>query len=138
MITSHLISQCYYSFCTDNLQIFCMRLLLIMSPYACMKRLQGEDKKSLVNCFHPLEGFAGRAHGRCIQGQRGDPNTEFSADMCCWAADKHLHQLHSSFPENLKKMYISRSIIFNNNTAGIIGVSATPITPHNDCMSQGE
>lgn len=72
--------------------------------------------KSVLKCFHPLEGFGGRVHGRCIQGHRGDPNTEFSADMCCWAADRHLCQLHSSFPENLKKKKIFKSIIVNNNT----------------------
>lgn len=58
---------------------------------------------SLLNFFHPLEGFEGRVHGRYIQSHPGDPSTESLAGMCYWVEHKHLCQPHNSFPENLKK-----------------------------------
>lgn len=80
-----------------------------------MDREQQMRINSLLNSFHPLEGFEGRVHGRYIQGHMRDPNTEYLADMCCWVEHKHLCQLHNFFPENLKKT-------FNTVNSGMYGL----------------
>lgn len=69
----------------------------------------------LINCFHLLEGFEGRAHGRCIQGHMKDPHTESLVDMCCWVEHKHQCQLHNFVLENLKNS-LNTVDVNNSNT----------------------
>lgn len=70
----------------------------------------------LINCFHLLEGFEGRAHGRCIQGHMRDPHTESLVDMCCCVERKHQCQLHNFVLENLKNS-LNTSHVNNSNTS---------------------
>lgn len=64
---------------------------------------------SLLNSFHPLEGFEGRVHGRYIQGHMRDPNTESLADMCCWV-NSGMYGLGVK-----KKQNSQRPVTYNSN-----------------------